>query len=161
MAGVRVRPLRPDERAWARSLVIDRWLDEVVVAHGVVFRPADLDGFVAQDDDGERVGLLTFDLGDGVLEVVTVDALREREGIATALMLAAIERAHAAACARVRVITTNDNEPAIRFYERLGFRVAEVRAGGVTDARAVKPSIPLTGVGGTPITDEIDLELRL
>lgn len=158
--GVRVRPLRPDERDWARSLMLERWGEEMAVGHGVVWRPAELDGFVAQDDDGSRVGLLTFDVRDDVLEVVTIDALREREGIGTALMLAAIERAHAAAVSTVRVMTTNDNQPAIAFYQHLGFRATEVREGAVADSRALKPSIPLVGVGGVPITDEIILELE-
>jgi ribosomal protein S18 acetylase RimI-like enzyme len=158
--GVRVRPLRPDERGWVRSLMLERWGDETAVGHGTVWRPAELDGFVAQDDDGSRVGLLTFDVQDDVVEVVTIDALREREGIGTALMLAAIERAHASAVSTVRVMTTNDNEPAIAFYERLGFRVAEVRQGAVAESRVLKPAIPLVGVGAVPITDEVILELR-
>jgi ribosomal protein S18 acetylase RimI-like enzyme len=157
--GVRVRPIRPADREWVRSVVVDRWSDDIVVAHGRTWRPAELDGFVAQDDDGQLVGLLTFDVDDDALEVVTMDALREREGIGTALMLSAIERAHAAARS-VRVTTTNDNEPAIAFYEHLGFRVTEVRPGAVAATRRVKPSIPLVGVGGAPITDEILLELR-
>jgi ribosomal protein S18 acetylase RimI-like enzyme len=157
--GVRVRPLRPDDREWGRSLILERWDDEIVVGHGITWRPAELDGFVAQDDDGALVGLLTFDVADGVLEVATIDALREREGIGTALMLAAIERAHAAALS-VRVMTTNDNAPAIAFYQRLGFRVVEVRAGAVAESRSIKPSIPLVGVGGVPVTDEVLLELR-
>jgi ribosomal protein S18 acetylase RimI-like enzyme len=158
--GVRVRPLRPDERDWGRSLIVERWGDETAVGHGVVWHPAELDGFVAQDDEGSRVGLLTFDVQGAVLEVVTIDALREREGIGTALMLAAIERAHAAAISTVRVMTTNDNQPAIALYRHLGFRVTETREGAVADARALKPSIPLVGVGGVPITDEIILELE-
>jgi hypothetical protein len=56
-------------------------------------------------------------------------------------------------------MTTNDNAPAIAFYRSLGFRVTEVRAGAVEASRALKPSIPRVGVGGVPITDEIDLEL--
>jgi ribosomal protein S18 acetylase RimI-like enzyme len=158
--GVRVRPLRPDEREWVRDLLLERWGDERVIGHGLVWRPAELDGFVAQDDDGDRVGLLTFDVREDVLEVVTIDAFRPRQGIGTALMLAAIERAHAAAIGRVLVMTTNDNEPAIAFYEHLGFRVTEVREGAIEESRKLKPSIPPIGVGGTPITDEVLLELR-
>jgi ribosomal protein S18 acetylase RimI-like enzyme len=158
--GFRVRPLRPDEREWVRSLMQERWGDERVVGHGFVWRPAELDGFVAQDDDGERVGLLTFDVREDAFEIVTVDAFRDREGIGSALMLTAIERAHASAHARVVVMTTNDNQPAMAFYEQLGFRVVEVREGAVEASRAIKPSIPLIGVGGVPITDEVLLELR-
>ncbi len=156
--GVRVRPLRSEDRAWAASLILERWDDEIVVGHGHTWRPAELDGFVAQDDDGTRVGLLTFDVAGGVLEVVTIDALRAREGIGSALMLAAIERAHAAALS-VRVMTTNDNAPAVAFYEELGFRIVEVREGAVAESRSIKPSIPMVGVGGVPITDEVLLEL--
>jgi ribosomal protein S18 acetylase RimI-like enzyme len=158
--GVRVRPLRPDERDWVRDLMLERWGDERVVGHGFVWRPAELDGFVAQDDDGSRVGLLTYDVRDGVLEIVTIDSFRPREGIGSALMLSAVERAHHAALPRVLVMTTNDNEPAIAFYEHLGFRLAEVREGAMEEARKIKPSIPLVGVGGRPITDEVLLELR-
>jgi ribosomal protein S18 acetylase RimI-like enzyme len=159
--GVRVRPIRDDDRDRVRSILLERWGDEIVVGHGVVFRPAGLDGFVAQDDDGSLVGVLTFEMDGEALEVVTVDAVRRRQGIGSALMLAAIERAHAAACARVRVMTTNDNVPAIALYGSLGFRVREVRAGAVEASRALKPSIPRVGLGGVPITDEIDFELEL
>jgi len=140
--------------------MLERWGDETAVGHGLVWRPAELDAFVAQDDDGTRVGVLTYDAREDALEIVTIDAFRPREGIGTALMLAAIERAHDAAAQRVVVMTTNDNEPAIAFYEHLGFRVTEVREGAIEEARAIKPSIPPTGVGGTPITDEVLLELR-
>jgi ribosomal protein S18 acetylase RimI-like enzyme len=158
--GLRVRPLRADERDWVRSLMLERWGDERVVGHGFVWRPTELDGFVAQEDDGDRVGLLTYDVRDDVFEIVTLDAFREREGIGSALTLAAIERAHASACSSVLVMTTNDNQPAIAFYQHLGFRVVEVRADAVAASRAIKPSIPAIGVGGVPITDEVLLELR-
>jgi hypothetical protein len=59
------------------------------------------------------------------------------------------------------VITTNDNVRAARLYEHLGFRVTEVRAGAVAASRAIKPTIPMFGDDGTPITDEIEYELRL
>jgi ribosomal protein S18 acetylase RimI-like enzyme len=141
-------------------MAVELWGDDIVVGRGRVWRPADLDGFVAQDDDGDIVGLLTFEIRDDELEVVTLDAFRRRTGIGSALMLAAIERAHAAARERVTVMTTNDNTPARGLYERLGFRVAEIRRGAVAESRGLKPSIPFVGVGGVPITDEIVFELR-
>jgi hypothetical protein len=36
-----------------------------------------------------------------------------------------------------------------------------VREGAVDEARKLKPSIPLIGAGGVPITDELELERRL
>jgi ribosomal protein S18 acetylase RimI-like enzyme len=158
--GARIRPLEGGERAWVRDVMLERWGDERVAGHGMVWHPADLEGFVAQDDDGTRVGILTYEVRDDTLEIVTMDAFRPREGIGTALMRAAIDMAQAAAASRVVVMTTNDNVPAIAFYEGLGFRVAEVREDAVREARSIKPSIPHVGVAGRPITDEVLLELN-
>jgi hypothetical protein len=62
-------------------------------------------------------------------------------------------------CRAVVAVTTNDNDHARRFYERLGFSVREVRPGAVTESRKLKPTIPLTGEDGTAITDEIEYEM--
>jgi hypothetical protein len=61
----------------------------------------------------------------------------------------------------LRVTTTNDNLNALRFYQRRGFRMTEVRPGAVDRARSQKPSIPLVGEFGIPIHDEIDLERQI
>ena len=59
-------------------------------------------------------------------------------------------------------MTTNDNLAALRFYQRAGFRLLELRPGAVDEARAVlKPSIPETGNDGIPLRDEIDLVREL
>lgn len=41
-----IRPLGEHERPWVGELIRERWGDEIVVAHGVVYRPAELFGFV-------------------------------------------------------------------------------------------------------------------
>jgi hypothetical protein len=61
----------------------------------------------------------------------------------------------------LRVTTTNDNLNALRFYQRRGFRMTEIRPGAVDKARYLKPSIPLAGEFGIPIHDEIELERRI
>jgi hypothetical protein len=50
---------------------------------------------------------------------------------------------------------------ALRFYQRHGFRLAEIRFGVVDAARRLEPSIPLLGDHGVPIHDEIELVLDL
>ena len=92
--------------------------------------------------------------------VALVEAARAGRDPAAAAAEGALRRAHASACSSVLVMTTNDNQPAIAFYQHLGFRVVEVRADAVAASRAIKPSIPAIGVGGVPITDEVLLELR-
>jgi ribosomal protein S18 acetylase RimI-like enzyme len=67
----------------------------------------------------------------------------------------------AAGCRRLWLITTNDNTPAIRFYQRQGMRVVAVHHNAIVDARRIKPEIPEFGVDGQPICDEIEFEIDL
>ena len=151
---VRVRALIDEDREWIAGIATELWGSPVVVAHGEVFEPATLAGFVAEDE-GERVGLLTYRADGGACEVVTIDALRPRRGIGTALMRVVLALGHR----RVWLITTNDNLPAQRFYEGLGFRLVAVREGELERSRELKPEIPFVGVGGVPIRDELEYEL--
>jgi ribosomal protein S18 acetylase RimI-like enzyme len=60
---------------------------------------------------------------------------------------------------RLWLVTTNDNLDALRFYQRRGFRITEVRPGASDEARrALKPSMSEVGNFGIPIRDEIVLE---
>jgi ribosomal protein S18 acetylase RimI-like enzyme len=155
-----VRPVREDDRDWIRHLIRERWADEFVVGHGVVCRPAELDGFVAMEG-ADVVGLATYRIDGDACEIVTIDALVEGRGVGSTLVEAVNERAHRAGCARLWLVTTNDNQRAQAFYDSLGFRVVGVREGAVDEARKIKPSIPLIGAGGVPITDELELERDL
>jgi ribosomal protein S18 acetylase RimI-like enzyme len=156
-----VRPLRDDERDWVRARTRESWTDETVVAHGVVYHPHTLPGFVAVDDDGERVGLVTFTIDGSACEIVTLAAWVEGSGHGRAMVEAVSKAALAAGHTRLWLVTTNDNERALGFYRALGFDVAVVREGAIVEARKLKPSIPFVSEDGVPITDEIELERRL
>jgi GNAT superfamily N-acetyltransferase len=71
------------------------------------------------------------------------------------------ESARAAGCRRLWLITTNDNLPALRFYQKRGFVLVRLHRGAVAGSRRLKPEIPLTGSEGIPIRDELELELEL
>jgi ribosomal protein S18 acetylase RimI-like enzyme len=157
---IEVQPVRDDDREWIRKLIRDRWEDDTVVANGTVYHPAELDGFVARQGE-EVVGLATYRIDQGACEIVTIDALVEGRGIGGSLIEAVHERAHRAGCARLWVITTNDNERAQAFYDKVGFRVAAVREGAANESRKLKPSIPLVGRSGIAITDEIEYDRRI
>jgi RimJ/RimL family protein N-acetyltransferase len=81
--------------------------------------------------------------------------------VGTALIEAVTEAAREAGCRRLWLITTNDNLHALRFYQRRGFRLAALHRDGITESRRQKPSIPLIGLDGIPIRDEIELEMAL
>jgi RimJ/RimL family protein N-acetyltransferase len=60
---------------------------------------------------------------------------------------------------RLWAVTTNDNIGALAFYQKIGFRITAVYPGAFDSARKLKPELPLTGYGGIPLNDEIELEL--
>ena len=155
-----IRPLGPDDQAWVQAWMIDQWGAASVVAHGQVFYPAQLPGFVVFHG-GERTGLLTYSIAGGECEVVTINSLREKRGAGTALILAVENAAREAGCRRVWLITTNDNLNALRFYQKRGYRLVKVDPGAVDRSRLIKPEIPATGYFGIPIRDEIELEKGL
>jgi ribosomal protein S18 acetylase RimI-like enzyme len=155
---VRIRAVGPADRPMLTWLVAELWGSEVVAVHGTMFRPAELGGFIAERA-GRLTGLLTYDLTADMLEIVTLNAIERRVGVGTLLIEAAAVTARRSGCLEVRLTTTNDNVDALRFYQRRGFRLAELRPGAVDRSRREKPGIPLTGDYGIPLRDEIDLVL--
>lgn len=106
---------------------------------------------------GDLAGVLTYIPSTASCEVLTLHVADQWRGIGTAL-LDALVRSAGPRWTQLRVTTTNDNLNALRFYQRRGFALAELRAGAVDAARsALKPAIPLRGCHGLPIRDELEL----
>jgi GNAT superfamily N-acetyltransferase len=146
------------------SLIVDAltasWGGTVVVGHGVRYDASTLPALLAFDG-ATLAGLLTYNLGDRGLEVVTIDALVPQAGAGTALLSAAATVAREAGASRLWLVTTNDNLDALRFYQRRGLRLVAVHPGAVDRSRHLKPSIPLIGAHDIEIHDELELELSL
>ena len=118
-----------------------------------------LPGFVAVDD-GNWIGYLSYENRAGDIEVVVLESLLEGQGVASALLARCAGEAVSEAARRLWLLTSNDNTPALRFYQRRGFVLVAVHRDAITHARAnLKPEIPLTGKDDIPLRDEIELEL--
>ena len=65
------------------------------------------------------------------------DALREGAGVGRRLIEAVAEADRAQGARELVVMTANDNLRALRLYQRTGFRLYELRAGGVQVAGAL------------------------
>ena len=157
---MQVRPAGDDERRQAAALWIERWGSPRVVTRGRVHEPMGFPMLVAIKE-GQIAGALTYDVKDGAMEAVTVDAFAEGRGAGRALIDAAAAEARRLGCDRLWLITTNDNTPALRFYQRCGMRLAALHRNALEESRKLKPEIPETGLDGIPIRDELELELLL
>jgi ribosomal protein S18 acetylase RimI-like enzyme len=153
---VRVRPFVDSDGAWAEALIDAELSGRWQARLGSVIDGLALPGLVAELN-GERAGLLTFAEEPERVEIVSLEAAIRYRGVGKALIEAIVEQARGR---RLWLVTTNDNLDALRFYQRRGFRIVEVRVGAVDEARRMlKPTIPAVGNFGIPIRDEIVLQM--
>jgi ribosomal protein S18 acetylase RimI-like enzyme len=154
-----LRRLTQDDLPRLRQFWIDHWGGEEMITRGNVYRPEQLDGFVLEEKN-EWIGLITFFIKDDECEITSLDSLREGQGIGSKLIDKAMEEAHTQNCKRLFLITTNDNLYALGFYQKRGFEIVTVYRGAINESRKRKPSIPLVGMNGIPLRDEIELEIK-
>jgi len=160
MAGIEIRSVEAEDRDWIGSVLTENWGSPRIITRGRSHDVPELPGLKAEID-GEKVGLLTYRMEDKECEIVSLNSLKESIGVGTLLVRTLIDIAKAKGCDRLVVITTNDNMKAVRFYENRGFSVKAVHEGAVTRSRKLKPEIPLLGINGIEIKDEIELEYRI
>ena len=160
MSNLSLRRLSPNDLPRLRQFWIDHWGGDEMITRGNIYRPEQLEGFVVEDAE-KWIGLLTFLIKDGDYEVTSLDSLREGQGIGSMLIDKAIEEARAKGCRRLFLITTNDNLHALGFYQKRGLEIVMIYRGAVNESRKRKPSIPLVGMNGIPLRDEIELEMLL
>lgn len=160
MTAMTIRSIEPRDEDAVAALVEKLWGSRNVVTRGRIYDAATLPGFLALEK-GEVVGLLTFRVAEGECEVVTLDALISGRGIGSLLLKEAEKEARARGCRRLWLITTNNNIDAIVFYQKRGFRMVAIHQDAVTEARKLKPQIPLIGENSIPIRDEVEFEIEL
>ncbi len=179
-----IRPLQREDREWVAHLLDQRWGSTQIVSRGRALYGHLLPGYVAErplppDDDAvpgdatdddeteenpavkmEKVGLLTYNVEEQDCEIVTLDSLEEGIGIGTALVNALKEAAKEADIQRLWLVTTNDNLTALKFWQKRDFRLVTVHRDAIAQARRLKPQIPIIGIDGIPIRDELELEFE-
>jgi GNAT superfamily N-acetyltransferase len=140
-----------------RAAIADAWGSDRMVSRGRLTEPVSVcPGFVAELD-GRPAGLALLARREDGLELVGLLALEPGGGVGGAL-LAEVEREAERRGTRAWLITTNDNTRALRLYQRRGWELVALHRDAVTEARRLKPEIPVTGDDGIPIRHELELQ---
>ena len=142
------------------DFIIRQWFSLQMVVHGESIDLGTADGWYA-DQDGVVVGLITYRITDDVMEILSLDSLHEQHGVGTALLNMAVSYAGNSGISKITLVTTNDNLPALRFYQKRGFDMSGLFCNAVDLSRKLKPEIPLIGIDGIPLKHEIELEMNL
>ena len=180
MSEFTIRPLGREDREWVAHFLDEHWGTTQVVSRGKALYGHLLEGFVAErgdddeneeteaKDDGEdaeekpkQLGLVTYHIENEECEITTIDSVDEQKGVGTALVDAVKEMAKEQGCKRIWLITTNDNLEALKFWQKRDYELVMVHRGAIAQARRIKPQIPIVGMHGIPIRDEIELEYQL
>jgi len=129
-----------------------------IIAFGELLNVDEMPALVATMHE-EVSGALAYRLlGDGLhIVALATDALWQRSGVGGHLVAEAELLARRLALTRVIVTTTNDNLPALYFYQRRGYRLTGLIAGSVL----LRSTDVLNGFAGIPVRDEVHLEKLL
>jgi ribosomal protein S18 acetylase RimI-like enzyme len=151
---VLVRQAAPEDREDTLALFRRDFGRAAIVAFGEVMTLEHHPAIVAEMR-GEVAGALAYRLVPGALHVVALatDPMWQRSGVASQLVAEAEVLARRHGLRRLVFATTNDNLPALYFYQRRGWVVTEVVPGEMI------PHVrtPGTGFAGIPVRDEIRL----
>lgn len=155
-----IRDVTPDDRDWVRRLLKTYWASTEQVSRGRLVQADELPGFIAMQGD-EPVGLLTYNINDKDCEIVTHNSLAGQGGVGSCLLAAVRTKARELGCTRLWLVTTNDNTPSLRFYQRRDFDMVALHRNAVKVSRSLKRDIPDVGLDGIRLLHEIEMEYPL
>jgi GNAT superfamily N-acetyltransferase len=154
-----VREASPADRARALEIFDREFRGRQLVADGQPVSVADAEMLVAETEGG-ITGALAWRCRNGLLHIVALatDPMWQRAGVGGYLLAEAEALARRSGLPRVLATMTNDNIPALYFYQRRGYRLSAVLNGVVASQ---SPNKAMAGFAGIPIEDEIQLAKAL
>ncbi len=108
-------------------------------------------------------GILAFahDFETDDCQIIAFYSRFRNHGLGSELLDAMIQKAIQLECARLNVFLTNDQTRTLRFFQRRGFQICDLRLNSVDEARELDPKIPLYGEDSIEMRHELGLEMVL
>lgn len=152
--------INSSNRGLVNLFILQHWYTTTMVLRGKEIDMTQTEGFYFEE--GEKIiGLITYLISGDTLEIMSLDSLRQNQGIGSKLVELVIHEAKKRKLQKVVLITTNDNLNAMGFYQKRGFDMARLFRNAVSTSRKLKPEILLLGENGIPLRHEIEFELVL
>lgn len=148
------RILSCKERQKIREFVKLFWGEEEQLTFGRKFKVAELPAYVAKTEK-VPVGFLSFAQADQALIIVALGIMPEHQsfGIGTKLVKKVEAEAKRLGKKKLLVSTSNDDLPALGFYQSIGFQIFQVKPNVIGE----KHGEIKKGIGGLPVRDELRL----
>ena len=146
------------ERKKIREFVKRFWGEEEQLTFDRKFIAAELPAYLAKSGS-DVIGFVSFaELRDAII-IVALGILPQYQnaGVGKSLIEKVEAETRKLGKKKLLVSTSNDDLPALAFYQSLGFQIYEVKP----DVIAEKHGMVLKGIGGLPIRDELRLQKLL
>jgi len=155
---VLVREATDSDRPAARELFARDFGRTHIVAFGEVMDIDQMPALVAVMYTDPSGALAYRLLGDALhIVALATDPMWQRSGVGGHLVAEAELLARRLGLKRLIVSTTNDNLPALYFYQRRGYRLTDL----VPNSIIAQTGQEVAGFAGIPVRDEVRLEKRI
>ena len=143
-----------EEKGKIREMVKRFWGEQEQVAFDKKFVVAELNAYVAKKGNNV-IGFVSYAETEDALLIVALGILPRYQGLGVGRSLVQKVEAEAEELRKNRILvsTSNDDLPALAFYQSFGFRIYEVKP----DVIAEKHGRFLKGVGDLLVRDELRL----
>ena len=149
---------RAEEYPRLKQMAVDFWGEAEVECFEREYDVCDLPAFIASVGD-RTVGFLSYAVEEDALNIVMLNVLPEYQGagVGKELVKTAGDEARKRGVSRLIVATSNDDLPALEFYQRLGFVIEEVVPGRILEHHGGVEA----GFAKIPVRDEVRLQLTV
>ncbi len=142
------------EREKIQEFVQRFWGEQEQLSFDRKIMVAELPAYVAKVENN-IIGFISFTEADDTVIIVALGMLPQYQssGVGTSLIEKVETEAKRLLKKKLLVSTSNDDLPALAFYQSLGFQIYEVKPNVIAE----KHGEVLKGVGGLPVRDELRL----
>jgi ribosomal protein S18 acetylase RimI-like enzyme len=146
------------EREKIQEFVKRFWGEQEQLTFDKKFTVAKLPAYVAKSEK-DVIGFVSFAEVDDAIIIVALGVLPKYQNaeVGKSLTKKVETEAKRHGKKKLLVSTSNDDLPALAFYQRLGFQIYEVKPNVIAE----KHDTILKGIGGLPIRDELRLQKTL
>ena len=147
------------ERKKIREIVQRFWGEEEQLTFDRKFIVTELPTYVAKKSGNNIIGFVSFAEMRNAIVIVALGILPQYQnaGVGKSLIEKVEAETRRLGKKKLLVSTSNDDLPALAFYQFLGFQIYEVKPNVIAE----KHGMVLKGIGGLPIRDELRLQKLL
>lgn len=153
-----ISKIASEDKEEIRTMVRRFWGEEEQLTFERTFKVSELPGYVAKIK-GTVIGFISTAEMNNTLLIAALAVLPEYQGLGVGKALVAKTEREGARMKKKRVLvsTSNDDLPALAFYQSIGFQIYDVKPNAI----AKKHGKVLSGIGKLPIRDELRLQKKL